>query len=254
MTVHEQLLQTRQKKGAVYLILIDPDKADWKTLPDFVTAATDAGVDGFLVGGSISLSLNLEQCIKIVKQYSPWPAIIFPGGIHQICASADAILFLSLISGRNAEQLIGQHVLAAPIIKQMGLEAISTGYMLIESGRTTTVAFVSNTRPIPRDKTEIAIAHALAAEYLGMKTVYLEAGSGAEHPVPDEMVQGVARYTSIPVVVGGGIRTPEIARRKVEAGASIIVTGTILENERNHQLIKEFADAIHVKQSKGIEI
>jgi len=254
MTVYEQLLQTRQTKGAVYLILLDPDEVDGQTLPHFVTLATEAGVDGFLVGGSLCLSLNFEQCIRTVKQYSSQPVIIFPGGNHQISSSADAILFLSIISGRNPELLIGQQVLSAPLIRQMGLEAISTGYMLIESGGTTTAEFMSNTRPIPRNKPDIAIAHALAAEYLGMKAVYLEAGSGAQHPVPDEMIRGIAQYTSIPMIVGGGIRTPEVARRKVEAGASFIVTGTILEDKHNHSLIRGFADAVHTKLPGSVEV
>ncbi|MDW7682353.1 MAG: geranylgeranylglyceryl/heptaprenylglyceryl phosphate synthase, partial [bacterium] len=158
---------------------------------------------------------------------------------------ADAILFMSVISGRNADLLIGQHVMAAPIVKMTGLEAISTGYMLIDSGKVTSAEFMSNTKPIPRDKTDIAIAHGLAAEFLGMKILYLEAGSGAVQPVPDEMIQGLSRMCGLPLIVGGGIKTPEIASQKVRAGASFIVTGNILEKNNRTGLIAEFARAIH---------
>jgi putative glycerol-1-phosphate prenyltransferase len=150
-----------------------------------------------------------------------------------------------LISGRNPDHLIGNHVIAAPIIKRMGLEAISTGYMLIDGGNTTSAEFMSNTKPIPREKSDIAVAHALAAEMIGLKMIYLEAGSGAINSVPDEMIKKVSQYCSLPIIVGGGIRTPEEARKKVEAGASFIVTGTIIEQNSHGSLIKEFANAIH---------
>jgi phosphoglycerol geranylgeranyltransferase len=158
---------------------------------------------------------------------------------------ADAILYLSLISGRNANFLIGEQVKAAPRLRQYGIESISTGYMLIDSGRQTSVGFMSGTTPLPRDKFDLAWAHALAAEYLGMQLVYLEAGSGAEYPVPDRMIAAVKAHINIPVLVGGGITTPEIAAQKVEAGADFIVTGTAIENSRSQTLMKQFADAVH---------
>ncbi|MBN2001081.1 phosphoglycerol geranylgeranyltransferase, partial [candidate division KSB1 bacterium] len=175
--------------------------------------------------------------------------IIFPGSTKQISPYADAILFLSLISGRNPNVLIGEQVVAAPIIKSIGLEAIGTAYMFIESGNVTSAQFVSDTRPIPREKPDIAIAHALAAEYLGMKIIYLEAGSGAKYSVPEELVAAVKKYVSVPLIVGGGIRTPDEARKKVLAGAHFVVTGNVLEKNRDPGLIKAFADAIHVGET-----
>jgi putative glycerol-1-phosphate prenyltransferase len=193
------------------------------------------------------LNGNFEPFIKKVKENTSLPAIIFPGDINQISSEADAILFLSVVSGRNAEHLIGKHVLAAPIIKKAGIEPISTGYILIESGVTTTAVYMSGSFPLPRNKPEIAAATALAAEYLGMKFVYLEAGSGADNSVPDDMIKAVSSVCKIPVIVGGGLKSPIAARKKVENGAKIIVTGNFFEDENNWDMIKDFADAVHIK-------
>lgn len=246
--IYKQLLSTSQSKGAGYFILIDPDKIETGKLPSFVEQATAAGVDAFLVGGSLIVDDSFERCIKTIKQHTRVPVVIFPGGVMQISKEADAILFLSLLSGRNPEHLIGSQVLAAPIVKKIGLEAISTAYMLVESGKTTSAEFISNTRPLPRHKIDIAVAHALAAEILGFKMIYLEAGSGAEQSVPEEMISAIAKNCSVPLIVGGGLRTPEDARKKVKAGAKFIVTGTVLEINDNANLIKEFAEAIHTKE------
>jgi phosphoglycerol geranylgeranyltransferase len=245
MSIYESLLTTSKSKGAGYFVLIDPDKIATDKLPSFVEQATEAGVDAFLIGGSLIVDDSFERCIKTIKQHTKVPAVIFPGGVMQISPSADAILFLSIISGRNPQHLIGDQVLAAPIIKRIGLEAISTAYMLVESGRTTSAEFMSNTQPLPRHKPDIAVAHAMAAEILGFKMIYLEAGSGAEQSVPEEMISAIARYCSIPLIVGGGLRTPDDARKKVLAGAKFIVTGTILEKDSSVSLVKEFASAIH---------
>jgi phosphoglycerol geranylgeranyltransferase len=246
MNVYNNLLNTIEHKGAAYYMLIDPDNLDEAKLPGFVNYCSDCGVDGFLVGGSLLVDGDIENYVKVVKHNTSLPVIIFPGDVNQVYKPADAILFLSVISGRNPEHLIGKHVLAAPLIKKTGIEAISTGYMLIESGTTTTVQYMSGSLPLPRNKPDIAAATALAAEYLGMKLIYLEAGSGARDPVPDEIVKAVSQNCRIPVIVGGGIRTPETARRKVKNGADIIVTGNFFESEHNWPLIKEFADSIHV--------
>lgn len=245
MTTLERLLQVRQDRGAGYLLLIDPDKIDSAKLPTFIREATSSGIDAFLVGGSLILSNEFDKTLKIIKENTKTPVIIFPGSVSQVSSVADAILFLLLISGRNPDHLIGNQVIAAPIIKRMGLEAISTGYMLIEGGNVTSAEFMSNTKPIPREKSDIAVAHALAAEFIGMKMLYLEAGSGAQESVPDEMIKKVTRSCTLPIIVGGGIRTPEEARSKVKAGASFIVTGTIIEENSHSSLIKEFARAIH---------
>jgi phosphoglycerol geranylgeranyltransferase len=246
MNIYNNLLNTIKLKGAAYLVLIDPDNINEDRLSRFIKHCSDCGVDGFLIGGSLLVNGDIENCIRIVKQRSTLPAIIFPGDVNQVYKNADAILFLSVISGRNPEHLIGKHVLAAPLIKKIGIEPLSTGYMLIESGITTTAQYMSGTLPLPRNKPEIAAATALAAEYLGMKLIYLEAGSGAQNPVPDEVVKAVSQTCKLPVIVGGGIRTPETARSKVQNGAKIIVTGNFFESENNWPLIKEFAEAVHI--------
>jgi len=247
MNTYSYLLNTIESKGAAYLVLLDPDKiSDAKLIP-FVRHCEKSGVDGFLIGGSLMISGNLDSFIDKVKSTSSLPAIIFPGSINQISPVADAILFLSVISGRNAEHLIGRHVLASTLVKKSKIEPISTGYILVESGVTTTAVYMSGSLPVPRNKPEIAAATALAGEYLGMKLIYLEAGSGARESVPDEMIKAVSEICSIPLVVGGGLRDPQTVRKKVESGASIIVTGNFFEDEENWNLIKDFAGAVHFK-------
>jgi phosphoglycerol geranylgeranyltransferase len=171
--------------------------------------------------------------------------VIFPGSFAQITPDADAILFTSLISGRNPNYLIDEQVKGAPLVKQYGLEPIPTGYMLIESGALTSVQYISGTFPIPRAKTDIAVAHALAAQYLGMKMVYLEAGSGADKPVPPEMIRSVVSHIEIPVMAGGGISTPEQCAERIEAGASFVVCGNCFENDPKHVCLQELAAAAH---------
>jgi phosphoglycerol geranylgeranyltransferase len=249
MKIYNHLLNTIKQKGAAYLILLDPDKLSDSKLPVFLKHCEKSGVDGFLVGGSLMVNGDFESFIEKVKVNTNLPTIIFPGSINQVSSFADAILFLSVVSGRNPEHLIGKHVLAAPLIKKSGIEPISTAYILVESGSTTTAVYMSGSLPVPKNKPEIAAATALASEYLGMKLIYLEAGSGADNSVPNEMIKAVSSQCTIPVVVGGGIRTPQTARKKVESGASVIVTGNYFEDENNWDLIKDFASAVHVKQS-----
>ncbi len=245
--IYDYLLNTISSKGAAYLVLLDPDKLTEDKLFLFIRHCEKSGVDGFLVGGSLIINGEFENFIEKTKEITTLPVIIFPGEVNQICEYADAILYLSVVSGRNPEHLIGKHVLAAPIIKKKNVEPISTGYMIIESGAVTTAEYISGSKPIPRNKPEIAAATALAAQYLGMKLIYLEAGSGALHSVPNEMVKAVTDYCDVPVIVGGGIKTPQSAREKVENGAKIIVTGNFFEDEANWNLIKEFAQAVHLK-------
>ncbi len=225
--------------------MIDPDKWELAQLADMAAAASEGGADAILIGGSLILASNFDEMVRVIRSAASVPCLLFPGSVMQISKHADAILFLSLVSGQNPNYLIGEQMKAAPIIRHLGLEAIPTGYMLIESGRVTSAEFMSNTRPIPCDKNDIAKATALAAQYLGMKLVYLEAGSGAQHPVALEMITAVSRYVSIPVIVGGGIRTPEHAAQCVSAGASFVVTGNVLEKDGSRGLIREFAEAIH---------
>ena len=247
MKIYNHILNTVKSKGAAYLVLLDPDKLSQNKAIAFLKHSEKSGVDGFLIGGSLMMSGNFEPLIEKVKVNTNLPAIIFPGSIDQISTVADAILFLSVVSGRNADHLIGRHVIASPMIKRAGIEPISTGYIIIESGITTTAVYMSGSMPLPRNKPEIAAATALAAEYLGMKLIYLEAGSGADQTVPDEMIRAVANVCSIPVIVGGGIRSPLVAREKVDSGANIIVTGNFFEDESNWDMIREFANAIHYK-------
>jgi phosphoglycerol geranylgeranyltransferase len=246
MNIYNQLLEIIQIKGAAFLVLLDPDNLPEEKVSRFAKHCEKSGVDGFLIGGSLLMNDNLEGFLIKLKTATSLPSIIFPGDVNQISSTADAILFLSVVSGRNPEHLIGKHILAAPIIRKCGIEPISTGYLFIESGKTTTAQYMSGSLPIPRNKPGIAAATALAAEYLGMKLIYLEGGSGADNSIPNEMVKAVSTFCSVPVVVGGGIKTPETAKEKVENGAKIIVTGNFFEDEANWNRIKDFADAVHV--------
>jgi len=248
MGVFNQLLEKARRKGGGYFILIDPDTRPPAEVRAFVREICACGVDAILVGGSLIIGAGFHETLEIVKSESNVPVIIFPGSVAQVSDRADAVLYISLISGRNPNFLFGEHVIAAPAIRKLEIEPISTGYMLFESGRTTTAEFMSNTRPLPVNKPEIAMAHALAAQYMGMSTIYLEAGSGAEHSVPNQVVKAVSSYIDIPVIVGGGIRTPEEARAKIEAGATFIVTGNVFDNDANIALAKEFVRAIHTKE------
>lgn len=246
MSIFEQLVAIRDRRGAGFLPYLDPDRLDKKDLGRTASLCEARGADAILIGGSFLLSTNFDRMVSEVVRAVDIPVIIFPGDTNQISAAADAIMFLSLISGRNPELLIGQHVRAAPILKAHGLEAIATGYALVDTGQLTTAEYVSNTRPLPRDKPEIAMAHALAAEYLGMQCVYLDAGSGPELMVPKEIVQAVCSYVSIPIIVGGGIRDPEAAAKRVALGASFVVVGSIFEETSwDAALIGAFASAIH---------
>ncbi len=248
MTVYDRLMTTYQKKGAGYLVLLDPDKMSIAAIPAFAAAVEKSEVDALLVGGSLILSSDFEHfVIELKKKVTHIPVIIFPGSLHQITPQADALLFLSVISGRDAHNLIGNHVLAAPLVYRSKMETISTAYLLIESGQTTAAQFMSGSFPLPRNKPDLVVAHALAAQYLGFKLIYLEAGSGAELSVPAEIITAVSQISNIPVIVGGGIRTPQEARDKVKAGASFVVTGNIIEDTADLNLLTDFSKAIHNK-------
>jgi putative glycerol-1-phosphate prenyltransferase len=243
--VYNYLLKTAKAKGACFLVLLDPDKLDPAKLAQTGKSIAAAGADGILFGTSLMMSGKIDAQIKALKQSSKLPVVIFPGSAYQVSKHADAILFMSLISGRNANLLIEEQVKAAPMVARSGLEAIPTGYMLIESGKLTSANYISNTIPIPRDKPDIAVAHALAAKLLGMKLIYMDAGSGAASPVTEQMISAVAKHSHLPVVVGGGIRTTEDAAARAKAGATAVVIGNVLEKDIN--LAKQFAQAIHYK-------
>ena len=248
MTVYDHLLTTFKKKGAGYFVLLDPDKMLTDAIPEFCAAAEKAGVDALLVGGSLILSSDFERfVIELKKQVTDIPVIIFPGSLQQIIPQADALLFLSVLSGRDPHYLIGNHVQAAPLVYRTKMETISTAYLLIESGKPTSAQFMSGSFPLPRSKPDLVVAHALAAQYLGFKFVYLEAGSGAELSIPDDIIKAVHHTIDIPVIVGGGIRTVQDAQDKVKAGAAFIVTGNIIEDTHDLDLLGKFSKAIHYK-------
>ena len=251
MSVYQNLLKIKKNKGAGYLILIDPDKRPFDDLLSLARQCEDQDVDGLLIGGSLLFISHFDKLVHDIKKEVSIPVILFPGSSRQLSEHADAVLFMSLISGRNPQTLIGEQVMAAPSVRALGIEPISMGYMLVESGQTTSAEFMSNTQPLPRNKPDIAVAHALAAEYLGMKLIYLEGGSGADYSVPEDMVYAVVQAVSIPVIVGGGIRTPGEAKKKVEAGASFVVTGNFFESQGNENLLHQFAKAIHISTAEN---
>ncbi|HRH01633.1 MAG TPA: geranylgeranylglyceryl/heptaprenylglyceryl phosphate synthase [Bacteroidia bacterium] len=228
--IYASILSAKSKGQKQFAVLIDPDK-----MPnaEFLEKAVAAGVDYFFIGGSLLTNGNLTYCIDFVKKRTTIPVILFPGNILQIDSSADALLLLSLISGRNADMLIGKHVIAAPLLKTSGLEVLPTGYMLIESGNQTTVSYMSNTLPIPADKDDIAMCTAMAGEMLGLKMIYMDAGSGAKNAISETMIKKVRSSISVPLIIGGGINTAEGVQKACDSGADLVVIGTALEKDIN---------------------
>lgn len=249
-TVYQHLLDVRQDRGAAFIVLIDPDKLAPSLMPAFTERCHEAGVDAFFVGGSLLHAPAFDDYLRSLHAATHLPLIGFPGSLSQVSAELDALLFLSVISGRNPEYLFGQHVHAAPIIQRIGLEPISTGYMLVESGRTTTAQYMSHSMPLPRHKPEVAVATALAAEMMGMRLLYADGGSGADQTVPEEMIAAITEQCTVPLVVGGGLRTPDDVARKVRAGAGIVVVGTAIEQRPDAGYLHELAAAAHGARSR----
>ena len=241
--IYTQLRERKLKGQKSFAVLIDPDKVNPSAVEQLVRLSVDAKVDYFLVGGSLVISNQLDEVVQQIKASCDIPVILFPGSPSQISNYADALLYLSLISGRNPELLIGQHVISAPFVKQSGLEIISTGYMVVDGGAPTTVSYISNATPLPSDKNEIAMCTAMAGEMLGMKVIYMDAGSGAKRAISENMIQAVAQQIEVPLIIGGGITDPEKAYRNCKAGADVIVIGNAIEKDAS--LIKEMAAAIH---------
>ncbi len=236
-------LQNNRKNGRkAFAVLLDPDKVELESFPFMLAESVRYGVDFFFVGGSLITRYASDEIIAAIHKHTHIPAILFPGNSLHIEPSADAILLLSLISGRNPELLIGQHVIAAPLLKKSKLEILPTGYMLVESGRATTVSYISNTTPIPHDKPGVAACTAMAGELLGLQIMYLDAGSGAQKPVSAEMIAAVRQAVDTPIVVGGGINSVEKARLALEAGADVIVVGNGIE--KNPDLLPEIAQSV----------
>ena len=242
--IYNYLLSVKEEKGAGFIVLIDPDKNSEDRLENKISLINESGADAIFVGGSLILDNNCEDRVAKIKSISKLPVIFFPGGISQLNKHYDAMLFMSILSGRNPHYLIGEQVIAAPIVKDLGIEVIPTGYLIIDGGSNSSVQFMSGSNPIPIEKPDILIAHSLAAQYLGKKLIYLESGSGAKKSIPNEIIKAVTNYINIPIIVGGGICSPKSAHDKVQAGASFIVIGSAIEDGSN-QNIKEFADAIH---------
>ncbi len=212
-------------------VLIDPDKANPEHLQNVLQPGNIAKIDLLFIGGSVLTSGNIHDAIKTVKSLCDIPCVIFPGSPDQISSEADAILLLSLISGRNPELLIGKHVESALRLKQSNLEILPTGYVLIDGGAPTTVSYISGTTPIPHNKPGLAAMTALAGEQLGLQIIYMDAGSGAKNPIPTAMIEAVRSNTNQPIVVGGGIRTAEGIHAAWNAGADVVVIGNRLEED-----------------------
>jgi putative glycerol-1-phosphate prenyltransferase len=234
----EKILEAKGKKQ--FALLIDPDKHNDRSLTELIQLVNAYPVDYLLIGGSL-VSGHPDRQIELIKVGCNLPVFLFPGSLLQIAGNADAIFLLSLISGRNPEFLVGNHVVAAPFLRSSGLGILPVGYILVENGHTSSVEYMSNTKPLPADKPDIAVATAMAGEMLGMKLIYLEGGSGAEHPIRSEIIRQVKKNISIPLIVGGGIRTQADAIAVYEAGADIIVVGNALEN--NMERIRELSKA-----------
>ena len=243
MSIYDSIKNKALTGSKQFAVLIDPDKLNDDQLLDVVDLSNKASVDLFFIGGSLITQGKFESVIKLIKANSDIPAILFPGSTMQISNEADGILFLSLISGRNPEFLIGSHVVSAPYLKESKLEVISTGYMLIESGNATTALYMSNTHPIPYHKPDIAMSTALAGEMLGMKLIYMDGGSGAQRPISKEMISTVKENINIPIIVGGGIRETQQAIDACNAGADVVVVGNA--TEKDNSIIQKFAEAIH---------
>jgi len=235
--IYKTIVIGREVNRKMLAVLLDPDKCRGSILASTIAVLKSDTPDFVFVGGSHTLT-SVDSLIELLEDELDSKIVLFPGNAAQFSPKADALLYLSLLSGRNAEFLIGQHITSAIAIKNSGMEVIPTGYLLIDGGKPSSVEYISNTRAIPRDKNEIALSTAVAAELLGMRLVYLEAGSGADVPVPVEMIKYVSRGLSLPLVVGGGIKTTEQMLAAYDAGADVVVVGNVFET--NSSLISDF--------------
>ncbi len=241
-------MRIRKDRGAGFIVLIDPDKLQEASLPAFAERCMKSEVDAFFVGGSLMHATELDRYVQTLQSVTNLPVIGFPGSLNQLSPSLDAVLYLTVVSGRNPEFLIGQHVHAAPLIRKLGSEPIPTAYMLIESGRATTAQYMSATTPIPRHKPEVAAATALAAEMMGMRLLFTDGGSGADRCIPETIISTISSVCSAPLVVGGGLSAPEEVAGRVEAGAAFIVIGNAIEKRPDEAYIKELAAAAHTRK------
>lgn len=229
--IYQDLRSRKQAGKSGFAVLVDPDKVAPSDMQYLAELCNDAGVDYIFMGGSLVVDHQLDACIQRFKGESDIPVVLFPGSPAQVTPYADALLYLSLISGRNPELLIGQHVVSAPAVRASGLEVISTGYMVVDGGVPTTVSYMSHSAPIPANKPDIALCTAWAGELQGKHVIYMDAGSGAANPISEEMIHKVSAHIDIPVIVGGGITTPEKVYRNCQAGANIVVVGNAIEKD-----------------------
>ncbi len=243
MNIYQHIIKKSAEGKKQFAILIDPDKENEDSLETLCEFANQYKVDYLFVGGSLLTQDCLSDCIEVIKLHTERPVVLFPGDNLQINSHADAILFLSLISGRNPDLLIGKHVISAPILKDAGLEIIPTGYMLIDGGTPSSVSYMSNTTPIPANKRDIAVCTAMAGEMLGLKLIFMDAGSGALNPVSEAVVSAVKKSIDIPLIIGGGVKSAEKASALFDAGADVVVVGNAIEG--NKELIGEIAAVIH---------
>jgi len=243
MSIYNNIITNKKANKKSFALLIDPDKQEKSQLITIIEKAKNANTDYFFVGGSLLTNDSLDICLETLKAHSDIPVVLFPGNAMQVNNKADAILFLSLISGRNAEMLIGKQVITAPILKQSSLEVLPTGYMLIDSGKPTTVSYMSNTTPIPANKDAVAACTAMAGEMLGLKLIFMDGGSGAKNPISEKMIAEVSKSIDIPLIIGGGISSGEKAIANCKAGADIIVVGNAIEKDES--LIAEISNAMH---------
>ena len=240
----ENYISQRLKNRKLHLTLLDPEEQSPDRAVEMAKEAIAGGTDGVMLGGSTTDSFDLDLTAKALQENIDVPIILFPGNTSGVCKYADAIFFMSLLNSSNPYWIIGAHALGAPMIKKIGIETLSMGYLVVEPGGT--VGWVGDAKMIPRNKPDIAVAYALAAEFFGMKMIYLEAGSGADQHVPEEMIAKVKRTTDLILVVGGGIRDGETARKVADAGADIIVTGTVVENSTKvKDKIQELVEGIN---------
>tara|TARA_B110000438_G_C15797824_1_gene643656 strand:+ start:132 stop:866 length:735 start_codon:yes stop_codon:yes gene_type:complete len=244
MTTYAQLIKILSAKDCGAFALIDPDIKNDGSLIETVEKINNSGFDAILVGGSLIQDNNFDTRIDYIKDNTNLPVIIFPGSSKQLSGKADAILFLSLLSGRNPQYLIGEQVESAPVIHSLGLETIPTGYILLDGGSRTSVEIISNTIPLPMNKVDIILAHALAGQYLGNKFIFLECGSGASNHASVAIIQALSSRLNIPIIVGGGITSAKSAELISNAGASFIVIGTHIENRASLRELQEITTSI----------
>lgn len=242
-SIYDELVLARRQGKKKLAVLIDPDKMRLGKLDQLIDLSIHCKVDYFFIGGSLIVNSQLDQCLQTIRSKCQVPLILFPGNSYQISYHADAILFLSLVSGRNPDLLIGQHVIAAPYLKLSPLEVLPTGYMLVDGGVGTTVLYMSNTSPIPSNKSDIAVCTAMAAEMLGLRLIFMDAGSGATKPIPSDMIASVRGAVDVPLIVGGGIRSADRVKENLEAGADVVVIGNAFEHDPS--LLIDIAATLH---------